>query len=188
MRRRKAQLAMTRQTSTPGESERSEGVKIAAVDGLRWIEQPLTEVINQCATMERLLDALPWAQVALPDHEVVLINPTTSSKKSGAAEDAYQDNDLILENRSGQRALFEVSDVVSEKVDGNSKEQKDLKSLGVLPEWKYGDALRFLVVSKEFGKRIARAGRKTSGWKYLEPQHQGDTYISKVQKRIEFLP
>ena len=39
----------------------------------------LTEIYNQCATMERLMDGLRWAQTALPSYYVLRCHPTTSS-------------------------------------------------------------------------------------------------------------
>ena len=60
----------------------------------------LIEVINQCATMERLLDALAWAQTpeaGLADAQVMVCHPTTSSAKG----EGVTDNDLVLEGRGG---------------------------------------------------------------------------------------
>ena len=37
-------------------------------------EQPLTEVINQCATVERLLDAMAWVLSLAPAAELVVLN------------------------------------------------------------------------------------------------------------------
>lgn len=125
----------------------------------------LIEVINQCATMERLLDALAWAQTpeaGLGVDTVVSCHPTTSSAKG--AERA--DNDLILTGPDGRIARFEVSDVASEE-DGNQKERRDLISLGVLRDargparfdvtWPAGRL--FLVVSQEFATRLERPTR-----------------------------
>lgn len=84
----------------------------------------LIEVINQCATMERLLDALAWAQTpegGLADTQVKICHPATSSAKG----DGAMDNDLVLEGPGGVVARFEVSDVASEE-DGNQKERRDL--------------------------------------------------------------
>lgn len=125
----------------------------------------LVEVINQCATMERLLDALAWAaspQSGLADWTVVACHPTTSSAQEDGKKAAL-DHDLILQGPDNARARFEVSDVASDQ-DGNRKEEKDLQSLGVLKpvpggkEYKFDwlpDRL-FLVVSTEFGSRLLR--------------------------------
>ena len=120
-------------------------------------EHSLVEIINQCATIERLLDALKWAQTpksGLSKYMVRCCHPTTSS--------AHKENDLILESENGKMACFEVSDVASEK-DGNNKEKKSLVALRVLNDDKHGKELNedwpkarraFLVVSEEFGKNL----------------------------------
>lgn len=123
--------------------------------------QSFVEIVNQCATLERLVDALRWAeseQSGLRGYEVALCHPTTSS---GTAEN---DHDLVLIGPSKELAKFEVSDVASEK-DGNGKEVKDLVSLGCLSEsrdepgqWPTGRM--FLVVSPEFAKRLMRSRRR----------------------------
>lgn len=134
---------------------------------VKKFEHNLTEVMNQCATIERLLDTLMWAQAdesGLAQFRVVSCHPTTSStqvegKKPGG------DNDLVLMSASGQHARFEISDIVSDR-DGNGKEEKDLRSLDV---WRKGidQELRtdwpagriFLVVSQNFAPRLHRAKR-----------------------------
>ena len=127
------------------------------------------EVVNQCATIERLLDALRWSQDALPGYKVEVCNPTTSSQKT----EQGRDNDLILIGPSGEVCCFEVSDVAASK-DGNKKEIKDLVSLGVLHStdgeltssktWPEGRL--FLVVSKEFAEYLMRTTRLIlkQGW------------------------
>ena len=129
----------------------------------------LAEVVNQCATMERLLDALAWARTdasELSAFHVVRCHPTTGS----AANDAEApDNDLILAAPDGRAARFEVSDVASTS-DGNRKEERDLRNLGVLREGKGAErfdlpwpaARVFLVVSSEFAGRLR--GRR---WPHL---------------------
>ncbi len=95
--------------------------------------------MNQCATMERLLDALQWAQSAgsgLAESLVERCHPTMSS--SYADE---EDHDLVLVGPDGTKAKFEVSDVSGTK-DGNKKEKKDLISLGVLREVKGEEMFR----------------------------------------------
>lgn len=89
----------------------------------------LIEVINQCAGMERLLDALQWAQEALPGYAVERCHPTTGSTALDGRKVA-DDHDLVLIGSCGEKAKFEVSDVVGSQ-DSNRKEQKDLLSLGI---------------------------------------------------------
>lgn len=93
-------------------------------------EHNLVEVVNQCATVERLLDALQWAASAesgLAASWVRTCHPTTGSESS---RDAI-DHDLVLTNGEEIVACFEVSDVVGSN-DSNSKLARDLRSLGVM--------------------------------------------------------
>lgn len=131
-------------------------------------EHCLAEVVNQCATMERLLDALAWAQTAasgLSDFHVVRCHPTTSSGAAGVGAD----HDLVLTGPEGRSAWFEVSDVASSE-DGNRKEERDLRSLGLLRDGRgpercdvpWPEARVFLVVSAEFFERLR--GRR---WRHL---------------------
>ncbi len=129
----------------------------------------LAEVVNQCATMERLLDALAWARTdasGLSAFHVVRCHPTTGS---AASDVEAPDNDLILAAPDGRAARFEVSNVASAS-DGNRKEERDLRSLGLLREGRgaerydvrWLDARVFLVVSSEFAGRLR--GRR---WPHL---------------------
>ncbi len=122
-------------------------------------QHSLAEVMNQCATMERLLDALAWVQTdasGLSTFNVAVCHPTTSS-----AGDDTTDNDLILTALDGQCARFEVSDVASSS-DGNHKEERDLRSLGVLSDGNGAKRFEltwpadrvFLVVSTEFALKL----------------------------------
>jgi hypothetical protein len=105
-------------------------------------DHPLAEVVNQCATMERLLDVLSWAAANLRDAQVVECNPTTSWKLGG--------HDLVVDSRSDGLAVFEVSDVASVR-NNNSKLDKDLLSLlsSAAPR-------RFLVTSAEWYPSLPR--------------------------------
>lgn len=129
----------------------------------------LAEVMNQCATMERLLDALSWAQTdasGMSTWTVTLCHPTTSSVPG---DGSVADHDLVLTGPAGEAAWFEVSDVASTN-DGNRKEERDLCSLGVLREAKgaerfnltWPEARVFLVVSTEFSGRL-----RTRRWPHL---------------------
>lgn len=152
-------------------------------------EHSFIEVVNQCATLERLLDALSWASTresGLADGRVVRCNPTTSSSQE---ED---DHDLVVELPNGSLAKFEVSDVASDR-DGNGKEEKDLATLGVmLPAgakdrfdvvWPNGRL--FLVVSTEFAERLRRPtrhGLRAKKFHYREVKSEGQTRIFEVGK------
>jgi hypothetical protein len=155
-------------------------------------EHNLVEVVNQCATMERLLDALEWAgskDSGLAAFAVERCHPTTSSS---AGDD--EDHDLVLIGPGGQKAKFEVADVVSER-DGNDKQKSSLVSLGVLREGK-GDQIYpaswpegslFLVVSEELARRLQKSKRR---WLRGDPPHchydevlgEGPTRIFEVKR------
>jgi hypothetical protein len=84
------------------------------------------EVMNQSATLERLIDTIVWAETQndLEGAMAVRCNPTTSSaprKKNAPRED--DDHDLVLQVRGGDCCRFQISDVASDK-DGNRKEKK----------------------------------------------------------------
>lgn len=155
-------------------------------------EHNLVEVMNQCATMERLLDVLGWAAGAssgLDGYLVERCHPTTSSSYSD--ED---DHDLVLIGPDGTKAKFEISDVSGAR-DGNNKEKKDLISLGVLQEGsgqamfpdEWPEGRLFLVVSEEFAEHLRRPGR---AWlkgehphcRYTDPAVQGTTRIFEVER------
>ncbi|MBM5822432.1 MAG: hypothetical protein FJ082_08250 [Cyanobacteria bacterium K_Offshore_surface_m2_011] len=150
-------------------------------------DQPLTEVINQCATVERLLDAMAWVLSRAPAAELLLCHPTTSSRPKESA-----DNDLVVE-AAGERWCFEVSDVASGDADGNQKELKDLGSLGLIARegdrWRLADPYppgrHFLVVSPEFGARLCRPTRhllKTGQLRYSRLNAPGQSVLLEVHR------
>lgn len=154
----------------------------------------LSEVVNQCATLERLLDFLRWSVEPgseFSSNRVVRCHPSTSSDKRDAAA---LDNDLVLENVSRERACFEVSDVASES-DGNRKLPQDLASLRVLVEDVRGQFLPaehwpeprvFLIVSAEFAQGVLR---RNYSWverghcHFADPVHiAGDTMLIEIRQ------
>ena len=157
-------------------------------------EHNLVEVVNQCATMERMIDALTWAasEASFAGWEVLAYHPTTSS----TTKNPDLNNDIVLGGPNRERARFEVSDVAGEK-DGNRKEEKDLESLG----WGRDGAPAappvpiqghtFLVVSETFSDRIApsagttKKARKIPLRSELEYHHRasiGSTRIIEVRR------
>jgi hypothetical protein len=147
--------------------------------------QPLNELINQCATVERLLDAMAWVLKQDPEATLLRCHPTTSS-----GPQAGEDNDLIV-LVAGERWCFEVSDVVNTSADGNQKELKDLRSLGLVVAfgsvWQLADPLpqgrQFLVVSLEFADRLMRPSRhllRTGQLRYTRHEHRGSTAVIEV--------
>jgi hypothetical protein len=149
------------------------------------VNQPLIEVINQCATVERLLDAMGWVLSVAPSAELVTAHPTTSR---GAADSI--DNDLVV-RVGGEPWCFEVSDVVNGAVDGNGKELKDLYGLGLIvrdgAKWQLAEPLppgsQFLTVSPEFATRLCRPNRhllKTDKLRYTRIDTPGNTALIEV--------
>jgi len=143
------------------------------------IEHNFVEVINMCATIERMLDALLWAQqTGFSEHLVWICHPTASSNAEARLQ-GEPDNDLVLisRNNDGMAAHFEVSDVSGNR-DGNDKERKDLESLKVLLEGEKGpnalnkdwpNAHMFLVVAAKFGHSICERTRRM--WRIGNPPH-----------------
>lgn len=158
----------------------------------------LIEVVNQCATIERLVDAMHWFSEdgsGFEDCTVVSCNPTTSSAKK--SENGLRDHDLILKDSNGDLYYFEVSDVVGHK-DGNKKEIKDLISLGALAgtvnspkpavEWPRGRL--FLICSSTFSARICDPRRTVgvlSNIGYSSHAASKSTSIVEVTKRMSDL-
>jgi hypothetical protein len=150
------------------------------------------EVVNQCATLERLIDTLGWAGTVpgLNNALVVTCNPTTSSAlRIKGQSPRPADHDLVMQSSSGDLWKFEVSDVASEK-DGNDKEKKELNSLGVrlesepmVAEWPSGRI--HLVVSSEFARRLrkhTRHGARRGLFHYCEVKNSGATRIFEVRR------
>jgi hypothetical protein len=139
-------------------------------------EHNLSEVMNMCATVERLLDALDWAKTDFAGYQIELCHPTTGANPQALRFDTF-DNDLMLRDEAGNRARFEVTD--SAKGRGAAvKEKKDLTSLGVLertpkgPEQipaKWPGGRMFLVVSSEAVEKL-RNGRNVL-WMCGTPSH-----------------
>lgn len=158
-------------------------------------EHSFVEVMNQCATLERLLDTLAWIDTVAELHKVMVVvcNPTTSSASRKKGEPRpVDDHDLVLEDHAGTHWKAEVSDVASEKEkDGNGKEKKDLVSLGVLPEDGGSDVLGWpsgrchLVVSEEFTRRLrepTRRGLRLGLFHYAEVKAGGGTRTFEVRQ------
>lgn len=160
-------------------------------------EHSYAEIVNQCATVERLLDVMVWARndLELSEYNMIKVcHPTTSSLTKKGRDSA--DNDLILVNQLGEEVRFEVSDVASSK-DGNGKELKDIAALGALrprpgskifdpvPVWPL--ARLFLAVSKDMGAQLKLPPNKNSKYRntffHYRRVNQGDgTMIFEVNE------
>lgn len=130
-------------------------------------EHNLGEVINQCATMERLLDTLVWVQTpesGLARFSVLCCHPTTSSVQE-AGKKMLGDNDLVLMDTNNQYARFEIFDSVRDQPN-NGKEKESLISLDVWrkgvdqesrTDWPAGRI--FLAISQNLAPFLQRAKR-----------------------------
>jgi hypothetical protein len=145
-------------------------------------EHPIQELMNQCATVERLLDALDWAIQNGWADSVIECNPTTSAgtgsgTKAGLGESDAEEGlpeagppDLWTVGPKGE-ACFEVSDVLSPH-DGNRKLPKDLARLFQVP----GGKAAFLVGTDAWEGRI-----KNKGFWYTKVN---DTIIARVDPGV----
>jgi len=125
-------------------------------------KHPIMGLLNICATVERLLDALAWAIGNGWADSVLECSPTTS----GVAAPS----DLRTSGEKGE-AWFEVSDVLSAR-DGTRKLQRDLARLQLAP----ASVAAFLVTSPSWEKRIQQRG--FSYWK-IPPE---DTIVARVDQ------
>lgn len=117
--------------------------------------QNLAELIDMCATVERLIDALAWAETALPGWHVRACHPTTSGSSRQVES---PDNDLVLEGPRGEEARFEVSDIVGSA--GTAKAKKDVENLRTGSTLSHPSKRRcFLVVSPEMANDLLREKR-----------------------------
>lgn len=102
----------------------------------------LTEVVNLCATVERLIDALLWCDTHYPTYKISVCHPSTGSGKNGKR----RDDDLVLQDGSDIALRFEATDN-SGSGNTTAKIRKDLDSLFFAEEC-YPNDRRFLVVRK----------------------------------------
>jgi hypothetical protein len=153
-----------------------------------------SELVNLCATVERLLDAMDWADNGeLSQGEIECCHPTTGSNKidydpADSPQDDPGDNDLVIV-KGGKRFRFEVSDI-SGRLDTNRKIPKDLNSLGIGSNRYQGDTL-FLVVpsltleeDEDEGHWLKRLLRSNPRLYSLDaPIRNGSSFILKVTNR-----
>jgi hypothetical protein len=112
----------------------------AATDLIGSARQKLSEMINQCATMERLLALLEWLNTSseYARYKIDCCHPTTSSTDG--------ENGLVLiAPVTGEKVRFEVWDCVAKKVNND----KLKKSLAKLQAGNQQSDRFFLVVSSE---------------------------------------
>ena len=117
-----------------------------------WIEaleQPMSELMNQLATIERMFSALVWLANNGAEN-IVACHPTTSSG----------DHDLVAAGPGAQLFVFEVSDVAGGTGNQNEKITKDLKNLiPCVCEHCRSEGRKFLAVSPLSGAWLERLGR-----------------------------
>lgn len=126
-----------------------------AVHGLVGVaSQPFAEILNQLATVERLLDVLAWSARVGAVH-VIECNPSTSRGPV-----ANCSHDLVVRG-AGLRIVVEVSDVAGEIGNANRKMEKDLATLD---RCRCGDtsARRILAVSPQSARWLQARARRVS--------------------------
>ena len=107
-------VAKTRSRREPGRP---------ALRGLIGVSsQPFAEIVNQLATVERLLDSLVWAG-RIGGVDVIECNPSTSR---GPAASCSHD---VVVRCSDVIVVVEVSDVAGVNGNANQKMEKDLATL-----------------------------------------------------------
>ena len=107
----------------------------------------LSELVNMCATVERLLGALVWAKAnKLGGYVVKRCHPTTGNLKKDKRI-LSGDNDLVLTKKNARTARFEVTDISGVK-DKNRKIDADLKSLGAEHKRFSSDDLYLVVAAR----------------------------------------
>jgi hypothetical protein len=134
-------------------------------NGIGKTSEKMGEVVNICATIERLIEGLKWFAES-PRFRAGLVlecHPSTSDTAGGS--------DLVIGDR--HRAVIsraEVSDVVSTTRDSNAKEASDLRRLGC-SETILDDAVaRFLITSSEFAQYLLRREGHRTGKHYRYEQ------------------
>lgn len=115
--------------------------------------QPFAEIVNQLATVERLLDTLAWAD-QIEAVEVTECNPSTSRGPAAPCS-----HDLVV--RCPDRlVVVEVSDVAGDSGNANRKMEKDLDTLDRCTC--DGPVRRILAVSRQSARWLqARPGLVT---------------------------
>ena len=146
------------------------------------------EVVNQCATLERLMDELKWSGEALPDFDVQTCHPTTSSLK----QDTEPDNDRPLFSAADQGVASLRSRTWRHRPVTGTRRRSRISSGWVSSHRRIARVVRpsarpegrfFLVVSEEFAKYLLRPTRhclKTGVFHYKEVGGGGTTRIIEV--------
>ena len=123
--------------------------ELAKDDGLRGMigvsSQPFGEIVNQLATVERLLDALSWSE-GNGAERVVECNPSTSRGPTDTCS-----HDLVVAD-SDTTMVFEVSDVAGDDGNANRKMEKDLFILDRCACGMDSSVRRLLAVSPRSGR------------------------------------
>jgi hypothetical protein len=126
-------------------------------------KEKLGEVINIAATVERLIAAIEWFKNQYPSYSILECHPSTSDDEAG--------NDLVLVNKYGEiKVRCEVCDVASTRAGANSKEQKDLCSLGCAEEVPDDGIKRYICTSREFATALTSERRAWAAKPYRYEQ------------------
>ena len=133
------------------------------------------EVVNQLATMERLLDALAWLanDIKLRSSTVKVCNPTSSNDKW---PEYNISNDLIV-SLDSEILLFEVSDTEGNQ---NRKMTKDIEALYAshrILAYNYREVHLYLVCTESSARFVVN---KSMGKLYAMLGEPNNTYIAEL--------
>ena len=122
------------------------------------------EMLNILATLEHLKAAVRWFANQPEFHGCLVTECHPSTSDSGT-------NDLVIGmEASPPAAICEVTDIVSSNAGQNNKEDKDLRSLGVLPDFHYEQPRRFIATSVEYATALTNPRRRwrTKSYRYVQ--------------------
>lgn len=136
------------------------------------------ELVNQLATVERLLDVFIWLRSAHGDPHVVACHPTTSSNAAiGLA--GLPDHDLVVSRLQAPMMAVEVFDVVAVKRDSNRKLAGDLDRLNhSLQIWP--DLEAFAAMPRERAEHVLRGPLGSVLKPEWAPQEDGATWVLRL--------
>lgn len=167
-----ARLDGSRRSAILRQKRASVDLPVAATGNFTWKRtgsEQLSEVVNQLATMTRLLDAMTWALSVAPDARVVHCNPTTSSVGS----------DLDIETNEGDRLAFEVSDTIARNAN-----RKIVKDIGTLLQ--LDDRFRRLLATSGVNANYRPKGHDLTGLATIRSRGRDTLVVNGIPDDVEY--